>query len=665
MNSKRHHRCHVSMIIVVAIMSLVVLVDHAYALLPSQAPALPAPSGTIVNVSTEGQLQNAISNLSSNETIVIAAGDYNLSNSLFIGGAGAVSNVAIRGATGDPADVRLIGAGVTSSSVPHGIWCGQVNGILIADITIREVYYHPIQVTGDCEAPHVYHCVLQEAGEQFIKGSAGGSTGSPGCDNGIVEYTVMEYANTCKTDYTNGVDIHQGDNWIIRHNLFRRIIANPAYSIAGPAVLMWNNAKDTICESNTFIDCERGIAFGLTQKAGFDHQGGVIRNNMFYRSAAINRGDVAIGIWDSPNTVCVHNTIIMQDTYPNAIEYRFSTTTGVEIRNNLTNAAIISRNGATGTVGSNVTSATTGMFVNASGGDLHLLATASTAIDQGATVGNCPDDWDGDGRPAGAARDIGADEFGGTPANQPPVANAAITGPGTVGNAHTLDGTASNDPDAGPSAMTYAWTQTAGPTVTISGASTATASFTPTSAGSYTFQLTVDDGADTDSDTVSINITDPTMGMTTGGWTLNLTDQTVLPFNDTRALTNNGSGTLTVSVTENATWLTASFDNGSGGNTLAPGASGTITITIADLTGVSFGNYSATLVVTGNDGIAHVVNVSITLQYAMFISVGGGSGSGGCAAGARAQAGNTVSIGALLGMLLVALWVARRRGIAC
>jgi len=67
--------------------------------------------------------------------------------------------------------------------------------------------------------------------------------------------------------------------------------------------------------------------------------------------------------------------------------------------------------------------------------------------------------------------------------------------------------------------------------------------------------------------------------------------------------------------------------------------------------------------VTGDDGITHTVNVAITLQYSMFISVGGsGGGGGGCAAGPRS--GESVSILALLALALGTWCVARRRAMA-
>jgi hypothetical protein len=66
------------------------------------APALPPPPGTIVNVSTEIQLQDAIASLASNMTIVLAPGTYSLRDALYVNGT--FTNIGIRGATGNSDD---------------------------------------------------------------------------------------------------------------------------------------------------------------------------------------------------------------------------------------------------------------------------------------------------------------------------------------------------------------------------------------------------------------------------------------------------------------------------------------------------------------------------------------------------------------------------------
>jgi len=90
----------------------------------------------------------------------------------------------------------------------------------------------------------------------------------------------------------------------------------------------------------------------------------------------------------------------------------------------------------------------------------------------------------------------------------PPNANAGADFSVNEAQAVTLDGSQSNDPDN--DALTFAWVQVGGPSVTLSGAGTSQPTFTsPTVAvggETITFQLTVTAGSLSDTDTVSINV---------------------------------------------------------------------------------------------------------------------------------------------------------------
>jgi hypothetical protein len=97
----------------------------------------------------------------------------------------------------------------------------------------------------------------------------------------------------------------------------------------------------------------------------------------------------------------------------------------------------------------------------------------------------------------------------GTGGNQPPVADAGddrtelIEGPTQI----LLDGSGSYDPDN--DAITYAWTQIAGPNVTLSESTAAEPSFEATELGTYTFQLIVSDGSlSSNADQVAITVAD-------------------------------------------------------------------------------------------------------------------------------------------------------------
>jgi hypothetical protein len=381
-------------------------------------PPLPPPSGRVVRVSTESALQSAVSNLASGETILLAPGTYKLTKTLYIGGR-PLTNVAIRGDSERRDSVALVGPGMTNGDFagsPYGIWTGNgVDGIVIANMTIRDFYFHPIIFNAGTRAPHVYNVALLDGGQQLLKSNP--DPGGGGVNDGVVEFSLFAYSSTSRDDYANGIDVHAGANWTIRHNRFLNIRA-PLGGLAGPAILMWRRSVGTIVDGNTFVNCQREISFGLEPTNGkpqangayWDHYGGVIKNNMIVRDPSVH-GDVAILIGASPNTKVLHNTILMGGAYPNAIEYRFETATNVRIANNLTDREIVARNGAKATVDHNVMYAERRMFADPDRGDLHLVPAARRATSHGEWVKDADVDWDGDRRPLGAAPDVGADEI--------------------------------------------------------------------------------------------------------------------------------------------------------------------------------------------------------------------------------------------------------------
>src|SRR5262245_17629322 len=396
---------------------------EAQAASPNTAPPLPAPTGAVINVSTEAQLQNAVNTAAAATTIVLAPGTYTLTNTFSLD----VNDPTLRGATSNRNDVGLVGRGMTNANygpVQFGIWTNSQR-ITIANLTIRDVYEHHIILNAGAEAPWIYNVRLVDAGDQFIKANPDGSGG--GVDNGRVEYSVFEYTTGAPDYYTNAVDVLTGTGWIVRNNLFRNFRA-PTGQLAGPAVLFWQGTRDPIVEGNTFIDCQREIALGLESTTPNDNTGGIVRNNFIYRNPSI-AGESAIHIADSPSSQVLHNTILVNGTYGAPIEYRFQDTTGVVIQNNLLDGTIDSRNGPSATVGSNYTSATASMFVDPAAGDLHLRPTATSVIDRVTELSDAATDWDGDPRPQGSAADFGADEFRSSPLaaaavnqrkNQPP-----------------------------------------------------------------------------------------------------------------------------------------------------------------------------------------------------------------------------------------------------
>ena len=384
------------------------------------AHPLPIVGTRTVHVKTEAQLQSAMRSIRDGDTILLANGTYHLSNTLYVSN---VNNVTIRGASGCD-NVVLVGRGMDNANhgnVPHGVWSNARNTV-IAHLTIRDMYTHPIIFNAGAQSPHVYNVKLLNAGSQFIKANSNGPT--DGVDNGVVEYSILAYtAGPSVTDhgpgvgYTNGMSIHTAENWIIRGNLFKNFhTPDSAAYLWNPAILVWNHSSNTLTERNTFINVDRAIAYGLDGKTGSDHQGGTIRNNFIYvQPGLMSRtrkadSDAQILVWNSPGTGVFHNTVLTNGNIFKAIEVRFNTA-GAEIRNNLTDAPLGARNRGTYSQSGNLLTATASMFVNPTDGDLHLKDTATAAIDKAPALPGVVDDIDGHPRPAGAAYDIGADEF--------------------------------------------------------------------------------------------------------------------------------------------------------------------------------------------------------------------------------------------------------------
>ena len=381
---------------------------------------LPPPTGTVVNVSNNSELQTAVSNLSNGTTIMLAPGTYNLSSTLYI----TKDNISIRGQTNNANDVVLKGKGMEVANfgnVPHGIWSDASN-LTVANLTIQDVYHNGIILNPGAEEPLIHNVHLIDTGEQFIK--ANPVAFGDGVDRGIVQYSRMEYSvsppNTDHgggTGYTNGIDVHAGHDWIIRYNTFKNFhTPDSADVLWAPAVLMWNGAQGTITQSNTFINVDRAIAYGLTDRStGNDHSGGMIKNNMIYyapqlySSSRSANSDASIIVWDSPQTKVYHNTVLTNGNLNKAIEFRFNTA-GAEAKNNLVDAYIGERNGGTFSSTGNLQSATASMFVNPAIGDLHLLSTATSVIDKVSYISEASSDFDGESRPQSNTVDIGADE---------------------------------------------------------------------------------------------------------------------------------------------------------------------------------------------------------------------------------------------------------------
>jgi hypothetical protein len=221
--------------------------------------------------------------------------------------------------------------------------------------------------------------------------------------NGAIDHPAV--GNTC---YTNAIDGVGDARWIVRDNFIHDIRCQDL-TLAGPAILLWQGSSDTLVERNTITDSSRGIAFGLNGPN--DHTGGIVRNNFIRWNPSANYAvDVPI-YTTSPNAKLLNNTALTSGKYPNAIEVRYMSVTGVQAISNLLDAVIMPRDGAMLSLATNITNAQSGWFANPAGGDLHLTPAAGAALALVSALVDAPDDFDAQTRPPGTSQsDVGADQ---------------------------------------------------------------------------------------------------------------------------------------------------------------------------------------------------------------------------------------------------------------
>lgn len=388
----------------VALLSVVLLLTACggTALPSNNCGPLPAPTNTIYDVDTVQALVQAVQDANQsggNRTIRVAAGTYRLGHTLLI----TQPDISIRGATGNRADVTLLGNGM-SGDMPH-VFLVRADRFTVADLTLGQVANHGIQIQGDLDADDllVHNVRFIDTGEQMLKGSFNPADTSVGSDRGIVRCSRFEYtAGIGPQFYIGGIDVHNGADWAVRDNVFADI-RSPDDSLAEHAIHFWSNSSNTLVERNTIVDCDRGIGFGMGNRG---HIGGMIRNNMVYTTR-----DVGIGLESARGTQVLNNSVYA-DNYGSAIEYRFSATSGVTIRGNLTRGSIWARDGASGDVSNNYTNAIAAFFVDYAKGNLRLASRRPEVVDQAPPAAQVVDDIDGRARPVGSASDLGAHEWG-------------------------------------------------------------------------------------------------------------------------------------------------------------------------------------------------------------------------------------------------------------
>ena len=284
-----------------------VLRRQSHASIGAVCPPLPL-EGNIVNVTDVSQLESAVNGASAGDTILLADGLYNLDGVYLRVDA---PNVSLRSASRNREAVVLDGNYITTEIIQV-----VASSVTVADLTLREAYYHPIHVStegGPVTDTLIYNVHIIDPGQQAIKiNPHAAKVYFP--DDGEIACSHIELTDAGRAQvwaingscYTGGVDAHQAQGWTIRDNLIEGFWCPGDatgcwwYNLSEHAIHLWRGCRDTVVERNVLRDNARGVGFGLGADgsartypddpcpgapSGYvEHYGGVIRNNFVFAS---------------------------------------------------------------------------------------------------------------------------------------------------------------------------------------------------------------------------------------------------------------------------------------------------------------------------------------------------------------------------------------------
>ena len=388
---------------------------------------LPPPSVTVIEVqpSQANELQALVAGAASGTTLLLHDGFYDMGGERYL--LFQTPGVTLRSASGNRDAVVLDGAYTTAELVSI-----RASNVVIADLTLKRAYHHPIHISGSPGNPisdmKIHNVRILDPGEQAIKINP---VDDGFADNGTIECSWIQLTDAGRPNvsncYTGGIDAHQAWGWLIRRNRIEGFWCPQGLSEHG--IHFWSASRDTIVEENVISDCARGIGFGLGSAGAsraypdnpypgisyIGHYDGVIRNNFVAAtdSRLFNSDygfDTAIGLEQSRGTGVYHNTAVStQAPSSSSIEWRWENSLA-EITNNLVSHTLVSRNGGSASLTTNIAGAPTTWFEDPSIGDLHLTAAGAGAIDSGTALPPGVADGDIDLQSRDNLPDAGADE---------------------------------------------------------------------------------------------------------------------------------------------------------------------------------------------------------------------------------------------------------------
>lgn len=295
-------------------------------------------SNTMV-VSTVKELMETVPlNQKGNLTVLIQDGVYEIPNRIWISG----ERVTYKGISQKPGAVVIRGKGHAGSV--DNVFSIKGRHIYIQNLKIGEVKCHAIQIHGENNVEKVFiqNVHFYDTGEQMLKGSYDRNRPDHFIRSAMVENCVFEFTGgNAFQSYTGGIDVHHGENWVVKDNVFKNI-RYPAGKITEGAIHFWNHSKNIVVTGNEILHCDRGILFGMDNSPLYS---GRIIDNFIHTTL-----DTGIYLCNASDVSVLNNIVYIDSPYPNAIEYRFEQTKNVVIAGNRSNRAIRSRDGGTARV---------------------------------------------------------------------------------------------------------------------------------------------------------------------------------------------------------------------------------------------------------------------------------------------------------------------------
>ena len=371
---------------------------------------LPERSGEAIHVRNSQELQQALAEAGSGDTILLEDGTYKMESSLWIENK---ENLTIKGASEDPAKVILMGGGWDGGKPKDVVVIRGSGDIAIAYLTITEARSYGIKIEGvrNLKNPwdiNISHCRFINIGTRAVKGTA--TQDRKYMERGSVRHCHFENTRVpdpgwlFKGDYISAIDMMYLNHWTFADNVFKNI--KGANGGGRGAIFVWNQSRNVLVERNLFLNCDRSIAFGNPSEPTNYVQGtlhnydGIIRNN-----AIVGGADKGIELVWLDNVKVYNNTVYCPNPQRRAIHY-FQRINRLHLANNLVRGRMEGEGDVI--LENNVVGLLDDYFVDPEKGDLHLTEAATLALGKGIALPLVQDDIDGEER--GEHPDVGADE---------------------------------------------------------------------------------------------------------------------------------------------------------------------------------------------------------------------------------------------------------------